>query len=92
MTLHAESFGHYVLDRTFVDTQGTRWIIDYKTGDLRDDDVESFLDNELERYRSQLENYAYILNLAEHRPIKLGLYFPLLKGWRSWDYAPAEPR
>ena len=28
------------------------------------------------------------LQRLERRPVKLGLYFPLLRGWREWDYAP----
>jgi ATP-dependent helicase/nuclease subunit A len=77
---------HYIIDRTFIDDKGTRWIIDYKTGDHLDDDIESFLDNEQQRYQDQLNNYGYILSLQENRPCKLALYFPLLKDWRVWDY------
>jgi ATP-dependent helicase/nuclease subunit A len=78
---------HIAIDRSFVDTNGTRWIIDYKTGDHKDSDVEEFIDNEQKRYRAQLETYATLLaalNPAE-KDIKLGLYFPLLKAWREWS-------
>jgi len=37
---------------------------------------------ERERYREQLERYAVALAVG---PSKLGLYFPLLKGWREWE-------
>jgi len=73
-----------VLDRTFVDEAGRRWIIDYKTGSHAGGDVEEFLDREQERYRVQLERYAEFLRPHEPRPIRLGLYFPLLGGWREW--------
>ncbi len=69
-----------VLDRTFVDDQGVRWIIDYKTGTHEGADVEAFLDRERLRYASQLELYAQALGGAA----ELGLYFPLLNGWRAW--------
>ena len=74
-----------VIDRTFVDQLGTRWIIDYKTGGHEGADVEAFLDREQERYQSQLEGYAALLEQFDGRPIRLGLYFPLLNGWREWS-------
>ncbi|HZA97071.1 MAG TPA: hypothetical protein VE421_13115, partial [Burkholderiaceae bacterium] len=69
-----------VLDRTFVDGQGARWIIDYKTGTHEGADVEGFLDRERLRYSGQLDLYARALGGAA----QLGLYFPLLNGWREW--------
>ena len=69
-----------MLDRTFVDEQGARWIIDYKTGTHEGADVEGFLDRERLRYAGQLELYAQALGGAA----QLGLYFPLLNGWREW--------
>ena len=71
---------HLVLDRTFIDEQGVRWIIDYKTGTHEGADVEAFLDRERLRYAGQLELYAQALGGAA----QLGLYFPLLNGWRAW--------
>ena len=38
-----------------------------------------------ERYRAQLERYAALLRGLDRRPVRLGLYFPLLKGWREWE-------
>ncbi|MDX1252653.1 MAG: UvrD-helicase domain-containing protein [Gammaproteobacteria bacterium] len=75
-----------IIDRTFVDQNGTRWIIDYKTSRHEGGDLDAFLDNEQLRYRSQLENYAALISrLEEGRPIRVGLYFPLLGGWREWE-------
>ena len=76
----------FVLDRTFV-AGGTRWIIDYKTGTHTGGSLESFLDNEQARYRAQLEGYASVIRSMDSRPIRLGLYFPLLQAWREWPYA-----
>lgn len=72
-----------IIDRTFVDADGTRWIIDYKTGTHEGTDVAVFLDREQERYRAQLEGYARLLGGG--KPVKLALYFPLLNGWREWE-------
>jgi ATP-dependent exoDNAse (exonuclease V) beta subunit len=86
-----------VIDRTFVDEDGARWIIDYKTSVHEGADVAAFLDNELERYRGQLERYARLMHagsapqedlLRSVQRIRLGLYFPLLGGWREWNYEP----
>jgi ATP-dependent exoDNAse (exonuclease V) beta subunit len=75
-----------IIDRTFIDASGYRWIIDYKTGMHSGSDIEEFLDREQERYCKQLERYAAIFRKIEDKPIRLGLYFPLMSGWRSWDY------
>ncbi|MFK7858965.1 MAG: UvrD-helicase domain-containing protein [Granulosicoccus sp.] len=74
-----------VIDRTFVDGDGVRWIIDYKTGDHEGSDKEAFLDQEQLRYTDQLNRYADIIRHLDDRPVKLGLYFPMLKGWREWE-------
>lgn len=79
------------LDRSFID-QGTRWIIDYKTASHEGADREHFLDEEQARYRDQLEAYARLVRQWDQAagrdlPIHLGLYFPLMQGWRSWAAA-----
>jgi len=73
-----------VIDRTFVDESGVRWIIDYKTSTHEGGGLEEFLENEKERYREQLERYARLMVQRDDRPIRLGLYFPLLGEWREW--------
>ncbi len=75
------------IDRTFVDEGGTRWIVDYKTGTHEGGDLEAFLDRERSRYTPQLERYAKLMHALDPvHPIRLGLYFPLLGGWREWAY------
>ena len=74
-----------VIDRTFIDNHGIRWIIDYKTGSHLGRDREAFLDNERARYNRQLQRYAEFMCKLESRAIRLGLYFPLLQGWREWS-------
>jgi ATP-dependent helicase/nuclease subunit A len=78
-----------VIDRTFIDENGVRWIIDYKTSSSEDASLENFLEREKERYREQLERYARLMLLRGDRTIRLGLYFPLLGEWMEW--AAAEP-
>jgi len=75
-----------VLDRSFIDNDGVRWIVDYKTSAHEGADREAFLDSERLRYAAQLERYARLLLQIETRPIRLGLYFPLLRGWREWRF------
>jgi ATP-dependent exoDNAse (exonuclease V) beta subunit len=74
-----------VIDRSFI-ADGTRWLVDYKTGQHHGGDVAGFVEREVERYRGQLESYGAIVAQDEPHPIKLGLYFPLLGAWREWDY------
>jgi ATP-dependent exoDNAse (exonuclease V) beta subunit len=72
------------IDRTFIDRDGVRWVIDWKTSTHEGGDREAFLDNELERYRNQLERYARVMRLVDpDRPQRVGLYFPLLDAWRE---------
>ena len=75
-----------VMDRTFVDESDVRWIIDYKTSRHEGRDVQGFLDREKIRYQKQMESYARLMQAVETRSIRLGLYFPLLSGWRAWTF------
>jgi ATP-dependent exoDNAse (exonuclease V) beta subunit len=82
--LIAGQLRHLVIDRTFIDQDGTRWIIDYKTGMHEGGDVAGFLDEEEERYRGQLEAYAEAFRTLEDRPVRIALYYPLVTdGWRE---------
>ncbi|MEN8174177.1 MAG: UvrD-helicase domain-containing protein [Pseudomonadota bacterium] len=94
---HAESRSEYpvtaliegrptnmVIDRTFIDADGTRWIIDYKTGSHEGGSHDNFLRQEEDRYRDQLEGYRKAMRrLDPGRKVRLGLYFPLLMAWRE---------
>jgi ATP-dependent exoDNAse (exonuclease V) beta subunit len=74
-----------ILDRTFIDDNGTRWIIDYKTSRHEGPNLDGFLNHEQERYKEQLEKYSTLMKQLGEENIKLGLYFPLLQGWREWE-------
>jgi ATP-dependent helicase/nuclease subunit A len=77
-----------LVDRTFIDQDGTRWIIDFKTSAHEGGGLDGFLDEQQRRYRDQLERYARLL-APLGRPVRLGLYFPLLDGWREWPASEA---
>ncbi|OAI53856.1 hypothetical protein AYO46_00115 [Betaproteobacteria bacterium SCGC AG-212-J23] len=70
---------NYVIDRLFRDTSGERWIVDFKISSHEGGGVEAFLDEQQKRYEPQLNAYAALFDRA-----RLGLYFPLLRGWRRW--------
>ncbi|WP_369421095.1 UvrD-helicase domain-containing protein [Coxiella-like endosymbiont] len=76
---------HYVVDRTFIDDQGVRWVIDYKSSTRSEPNLSLFLQQQRILYESQLNRYAKAFQLLEDRPIKLGLYFPLCQGWCEWE-------
>lgn len=85
LTIHtAAGLEHVRLDRTFVDADGTRWIVDFKTSTHEGGARAAFLESELERYRPQLERYANAMAAIDARTIRLGLYFPLLQAFRDW--------
>jgi len=80
-----EKIINVAIDRTFLTAEGERWIVDYKTSHHEGGGVEDFLDREQGRYRKQLDQYAAIMQLKDRLPVRLGLYFPLLGGWREWE-------
>jgi ATP-dependent helicase/nuclease subunit A len=69
----------YAIDRLFRDADGARWIVDFKTSRHEGGGLEAFLDEQRARYEPQLNAYAAAFDKA-----RLGLYFPLLHGWREW--------
>ncbi|MFV2059856.1 MAG: UvrD-helicase domain-containing protein [Gammaproteobacteria bacterium] len=75
---------HMIIDRTFIDENDVRWIIDYKTGSHQGGGIDEFLDREQQRYESQLQNYANAMQLFENRQVKMALYFPMMQQWREW--------
>jgi ATP-dependent exoDNAse (exonuclease V) beta subunit len=83
---------HLRIDRSYVDAAGVRWIIDYKSGRHLGADVDAFLASEVARYRPQLERYAEAVAAIDGRPIRVGLYFPLLQRLLSWVPAAAAGR
>jgi ATP-dependent exoDNAse (exonuclease V) beta subunit len=73
-----------VIDRTFVDRDGRRWIVDFKTSTHEGGGLDSFLHEEVVRYRPQLQRYARLLRLLHPgQPVRAALYFPLMRQWRE---------
>ena len=67
-----------VIDRSFVDESGTRWVIDYKTSRHEGGGLEEFLAQEMLRYAAQLRTYAALARALGPEPVRAALYFPLL--------------
>jgi ATP-dependent exoDNAse (exonuclease V) beta subunit len=86
----AGGLANVAIDRSFVDADGVCWIVDYKSSRHEGGDVQAFLDREQQRYRAQLERYGRLMSAADSHPIRLGLYYPALGGWREWPLPPAR--
>ena len=71
------------LDRTFIDEQGTRWIVDYKTSEIGSGNTAAFIDAQVEKFRPDLYRYRTVMACLEPNPIRMALYFPLLGQWRE---------
>jgi hypothetical protein len=80
-------------DRTFVagcapliDGDDTLWIVDFKTTEQGSRSPERFEQDELLKYRTQLERYASVLRelSSEPRKIVVGLYYPLNPRLLHW--------
>ncbi len=79
----------HIIDRSYVDADGVRWIVDYKTARHDGADVDRFLAERIAEYKPQLQRYAEVLRRFEQRPIRLALYFPLQQKHFSWDATDA---
>jgi ATP-dependent helicase/nuclease subunit A len=80
--------GHIVnaiIDRTFVDADGIRWVVDFKTSPHEGGNLAAFLDEEARRYEGQLRRYAHLARELGPQPVRAGLYYPLLSAWREVD-------
>ncbi|WP_019555724.1 UvrD-helicase domain-containing protein [Thiomicrorhabdus arctica] len=77
---------NHIIDRTFVDETGLRWIVDYKTsihqGKVDDKKgLERFIQQQVEHYQPQLERYGRLFAELEDRPQKWVLYFSYIDQW-----------
>jgi ATP-dependent helicase/nuclease subunit A len=78
-----ERLRNVVIDRSFVDAAGTRWVIDYKTSRHEGGDLEGFLAQEMQRYREQLADYVALAAALGPQLVRAALYFPLLGAFRE---------
>ena len=67
-----------VVDRYFVDRDGQRWVIDYKSGQHLGGKIAEFLDNEKRRYQPQMQRYCRLL-AQQGGPVRAALYFPMMQ-------------
>ncbi|HNP36449.1 MAG TPA: UvrD-helicase domain-containing protein [Woeseiaceae bacterium] len=74
-----------VIDRLRVDDDGTHWIIDYKTSSHEGGDLAGFLRAQSDRYRMQLQKYATLYSKFQPAPVRIALYFPLLREFTELD-------
>ena len=70
----------FVVDRTFIDTNGTRWIVDYKTAaPSNGQTLATFLDEQSLHYQEQLQNYRRLLAIqSPAASCRIALYFTAL--------------
>jgi ATP-dependent exoDNAse (exonuclease V) beta subunit len=68
-----------IIDRVRIAEDGTHWIVDYKTSTHEGGDLATFLQQETERYRNQLQKYAHIYAAMTGAPVRTALYFPMLQ-------------
>ncbi len=80
-----------VIDRVRIDA-GTHWIVDYKTSTHEGGRLEYFLEEQLRRYRPQLEKYAVVYEAWSGERPRCALYFPLLQRFIAMPLAkhPAQ--
>ena len=80
-----------VLDRTFIDDTGCRWIVDYKTSVPKaSQDRAEFTQLQVGRYAGQLALYARVLSqLDDSRPIRIALYLTALP--KLVEVEPSRP-
>ena len=63
-----------IVDRSFVDADDVRWIIDYKTGEPgKNTSLEAFIEEQKLKYKEQLDYYEAMFRDMESRPVKKAL-------------------
>jgi len=81
---YEDHISHHAIDRSFIDADEIRWIIDYKTATHEGGDLDAFLAAEEKRHAPQLLRYRSILSQLEpNRDIRTALYFPMLDAWKE---------
>jgi len=68
-----------IVDRTFV-ADGIRWIVDYKSAEPQaDETLAQFIQREKLAYLAQINEYVTLIKVLDTRPIKAGIYFPMIR-------------
>ena len=86
-SINKQKIQHHSIDRTFIDQNNIRWIIDFKTSEPNiNQPIDQFIASEIALYQSQLEGYAELFS-NETRPIKLVIYWTQLNIMQELDNA-----
>ena len=65
----------YAIDRTLIDENGVRWIIDFKTGAPRERSTGEFINQQKELHAPQLSRYEELFQQLETRDTKTAILF-----------------
>ena len=76
-TYQDSQFADIAIDRSFIDSSGDRWLIDYKTA-VPNEPVGIFIENQIARYSNQLQRYARVIAPLQQRNIRKALYLTAL--------------
>lgn len=76
----------YIIDRTFIDNSGTRWIIDYKSSNpAPDESMAAFIARQEQLHSEQLDKYARLFAEMENLPQRKALFFTALPCFHELD-------
>ncbi|MEX0962585.1 MAG: UvrD-helicase domain-containing protein [Pseudohongiellaceae bacterium] len=80
MQSYSNGFVHtHILDRTFIDKAGIRWIIDYKSAEPPEgQSLQAFIAEQTDLYAEQLSRYRSLFESEDNRGIKTALLFTSL--------------
>lgn len=82
--VEGEAQQNHIVDRTWVDAEGQRWILDYKTASLPDgQSLQAFMAEQIALYQPQLARYGSLFKQLENRPQRWVLYFTALDIWQE---------
>ncbi len=77
---YANDYVHtHIIDRTFIDKSGIRWIIDYKSSQpSSEQSLDLFIAEQIELYSEQLARYRSLFSIEDNKGIKTALLFTSL--------------
>jgi ATP-dependent exoDNAse (exonuclease V) beta subunit len=69
------------IDYSFIDPNGTRWLIEFSLETPSTADVDAFIDSELTRRRPQLRKYAALAKHLGSEAVRVAMYFPFAQAF-----------
>jgi len=76
--IHDGRYGSVRVDRSFVDADGARWLVDYRVSPHQGADLEAFIAAEVARHEPRLRRSAALARALGPEPVRLAVYFPML--------------